>query len=992
MLISELGYIEENGLVLCNRWDTAKNSHELLYLDKAKKLGAFGVFFRRFFKEGEDNSFPFKSEPTVCFFNSNEIQVGSRDHFNIHSALWSEGLIDIYIFFDDFKIDIFNSKKPAKKIDQDKLTLESPEIKLASGAINELDKSRYSAHLFGTGTFWELTQNQKYIDLNKSPYYHLVGYLMEVRKEFKKSFANEVQECIDRILILSILVKFLEEKKDPKTERSTLVEIYKYHNVNDYEDAIRKGLFIEILEYLGQEFNGKIFDQFSDLEKITIKSCDLLPLADFLSAKIDVASKQMFIWEQYNFDRLPAEVISAIYENFIQAEAEAFGTGREKGVIYTPIHMVNFLVDEAMPLDQPDQEFVINGRYKILDPTCGSGVFLVAAFKRLIQWWILENYKKTGKIQYPNKEIAQNILESNIHGVDINKTAVMVSIFGLTTALIDILSPKEVWSQLKFSDLSKSNIIVGQSPSGFFQWALNAKQNSEQFSLVIGNPPFNPENKSSKNKVLDPEIIKKLELMHYPLPRDNFALHFFETSMVLGKKVCMIIPSSILLYDKASIGYRKNLFSNYDIDKIFDFTHLRRILFTSADTPVLALIAVNKTSKKKAIQHIVLKRTISSENKTRFEIDLYDKHLVNWEWVMDPNKYFIWKTNLLGGGRLFHLIYRLSQLRNLNEFLRSKESEGWVNLRGFEGGIKYSKKYSNQITEIDDDGIPNIKVGVELFSGNFKDEKIYQPPVLIFDQVLGIKNIPFYLVSTKDKYSNIGHLYYSRDFVGIKAPEHDEGTLVDIAKLFKENYGDQLSFQFFVLCIGSSSLILTETDVNKGELFCVPFPENLENLNLTDEEIMIQSDVLKYFRNLGKSISNGGEELFKAASKSELQIFGKILCTQLNDIYELESNVWQLGEINHFPNFIMLQLGFGQRGILNEKFEKTEEETLISKILNSEFGNSGSKLTRITRIYRHENGFDFIYLIKPNAKKYWLRSIALRDADEIFKDFLNKGY
>ena len=310
----------------------------------------------------------------------------------------------------------------------------------------------------------------------------------------------------------------------------------------------------------------------------------------------------------------------------------------------------------------------------------------------------------------------------------------------------------------------------------------------------------------------------------------------------------------------------------------------------------------------------------------------------------------------------------------------------------FKFPTKFSKKNCNQIIEIDDRGIPKIKVGVELFSGNFKDEKIYQPPVIIFDQVLGADNIPFYLVSAKDKYSSIGHLYYSRDFVGIKAPKHDEGTLEKIAKLFKENISDQLSYQFFVLCLGSSSLILTETDVNKGELFSVPFPENLDNLKLTDEEVMIQSDVLNYYRHLGKSISNGGEDVFKPASKTELQLFGKILCTQLNDIYELESNEWQLGEINHFPNFIILQLGFGQRGIFEEKYEKKEEETLFSKILNSEFRNSGSNFTRITRIYRHDNGFDCIYLIKPNVKKYWLKSIALKDADEIFKDFLKKGY
>ncbi|WP_162128707.1 hypothetical protein [Flavobacterium phycosphaerae] len=77
-------------------------------------------------------------------------------------------------------------------------------------------------------------------------------------------------------------------------------------------------------------------------------------LANFLRANINLKTNQLFIWEQYSFKHLPAEVISAIYENFIQAESVRNTGGKEKGVVYTPIHLVNLLIDEVMPLDKPE--------------------------------------------------------------------------------------------------------------------------------------------------------------------------------------------------------------------------------------------------------------------------------------------------------------------------------------------------------------------------------------------------------------------------------------------------------------------------------------------------------------------------------------------------------------------------------------------------------------------------------------------------------------
>src|SRR5207237_4277277 len=123
--------------------------------------------------------------------------------------------------------------------------------------------------------------------------------------------------------------------------------------------------------------------------------------------------------------------------------------------------------------------------------------------------------------------------------------------------------------------------------------------------------------------------------------------------------------------------------------------HLRRNLFhKTADTPVVAVIAENVPSNKKEIEHTVVKRTLLSEKRLRFEIDYYDRHYVKWSWATDDTKSFIWKTNLLGGGRLFHLIYRLSLLPTLADFLLQKkvENQEWIYSSGYKIGGKGTKK------------------------------------------------------------------------------------------------------------------------------------------------------------------------------------------------------------------------------------------------------------------------------------------------------------
>ncbi|MEZ4886133.1 MAG: N-6 DNA methylase [Chitinophagales bacterium] len=983
--LHKLGYTTQTGLV--HNLNEAQNNVERLYIEEAQKLDvpANAVFFRRYYRK-ESDELPYFSVPSVCIFKQDDSFFNTQPHKELHAALWSAGKIEIYIIYGDTRIDIINGRKPAKRVGKDDVTLEHQDLILAQSALKEFEDTRFAAHLFGSGTFWEQSDFQEKIDSNSQPYAFLLDYLMQVRTQLIEIKTWKLKEAtIDKLLITSILIKFLEDIKDDEGKH-TLRKIYKKYRVATFEEGLLKeGICLKILRDLSKEFNGKVFNTFTKQELVEIALADLTPIAKFLSGNIDIRTNQGFLWKQYSFKHLPAEVISAIYENFIQAEAERKGEPK-KGVVYTPLPLVNLLIDEVMPLDQP--ELFKNNRFKVLDPACGSGVFLVAAYKRMLQWWTINNNKwnKTDEIKYPTKIVAKKILEENIFGVDIEEVAALVSIFGLTIAFLDKLTPKEIWDNLKFKDLSERNI----HGVNFVDWAKFAKE--KEFDLVIGNPPFNP---SKKGTITNEDL---QELCGKKVPGNKLALKFFEAALLFGQKVCMIIPSNVFLYNKSDTSheYRKEVFTKYTVEKIYDFTHLRRDLFhKTADTPVIALIVEKVLSKFQAIEHIVVKRQLLSEKKIRFEIDYYDKHQVRWNWAIDDKKQFVWKTNLLGGGRLFHLVYRLSLLGKLGEFLNQKVKERkWVYNNGYisqYGDISNNEqaKFLNKKLRIKPrtfDELGNYEtefIPKTEYFWNKRSKELFEPPHIIFQLVFRKSKIPMAFVSE--------YLCFNSSFVGISAPEKEKKELYKIYNRLFENDMTSNLYRAFILANSSKALVYHETSIVKEDIDNLPYPQNEGYLDPSKEEAIIIKDVLEFYRHLGKSISKTGEILHTPIIPNELDAFGKTYCDALNDIYAEDGNSWQSGQVLQTPTFISYQFGFGKNGGLKRRVEEGSELD-IDILLNNLNSNQGIIHKRIIRKYQHIDGYDCVFLIKPKNRRYWLQSIALRDADDTFMDLKKAGF
>lgn len=553
-------------------------------------------------------------------------------------------------------------------------------INLSNDIQNKLEL--YNVRRFDSGLFWDSSAGKQF-KYEDGAYEQLLTQLKNVKSNIISRVGNENAALVKRILMMLILIKYLEERKDEDGKGAlNPAEFYKPYNPKNptLEGVLENAdTFTAVLKELSskEHFNGQIF-HLDEPELLALKEkINLSVFQYFVRGDVSFFSKgnqgigQMSLWKLYQFNYLPIELISHIYEDFLADE----NGQKKKGVVYTPPYLVQFLIDQCMPLKEPKQDS------KILDPACGSGIFLVGAFKRMIQWWRIRNdWKKPAK---ENIGELKQLLRNNIFGCDLENEAVTLSYFSLGLALLDSLSPKEIWRNVHFDNLIGTNLFQGD----FFK-TLHAKKLDSDFKLVIGNPPFNSEFTDWAGTVNKQE--KENNPERPDVPDNQIALLFLEQSFKLlkeGGNCCLILPSGPVLYNTNTHDFRKYLFDQHFFKGIFDFTPLRAKLFigssSNAKPAVVAVVAEKSSPEKRPCFHYIFRRTKASGEKIDFEIDHYDIHTVSHHTVAKSPG--VWQANFMGGGRLHHLLDKISNTQTLGEYLDEmvgkngwKVGEGWI--------------------------------------------------------------------------------------------------------------------------------------------------------------------------------------------------------------------------------------------------------------------------------------------------------------------------
>lgn len=208
--------------------------------------------------------------------------------------------------------------------------------------------------------------------------------------------------------------------------------------------------------WLSNGFNGDMFPS----KGIMPATGHLRHVAAFLKGE---ATGQGSLFP-YRFDLIPVELISAIYEQFVHSAGSHSADNAD--VHYTPLAAVSLIMDEVM------QD--ITGKEDVLDITCGSGVFLVDALRRLVD-------AKEARSGERTRAMVREALYTQVFGIDQSVAAIQIAAFSLYLAALELDPDPLNEDGLEFSPLRGKTLHVGDA---------HHVRLPKKFDIIVGNPPW----------------------------------------------------------------------------------------------------------------------------------------------------------------------------------------------------------------------------------------------------------------------------------------------------------------------------------------------------------------------------------------------------------------------------------------------------------------------------------------------------------------------
>lgn len=407
--------------------------------------------------------------------------------------------------------------------------------------------------------------------------------LMSWRNTLTKQIAREnvvdaeglnegVQTILDRLI-------FIRTAEDRKIVSPILEPLSRIKPTNFYSEL--KKLFLEF----DKNFNSKLFSK---------RNCDQWEIESKTLSKI---VSGLYIEEngyKYDFSVITADVLGGMYEQYLsyvqneKTDSTHKSKKKAQGIYYTPKYIVDFLLDES--LEKLINETGRKRAVKILDPACGSGSFLIAAYDRLLE----SKNRDSQASLYDSFEIIQG----SLFGVDIDDQAVEVAQLNL---LLKALVEKTLLPTLQKNVQHGNSLIFGKSvelqdlfgqdiyenrPFNFEQ-ELPDVFKSGGFDLIIGNPPYVFARGGSFEENVKEFYKTNYQVAQYQL--NTYAL-FIERAFQLLKIngfLAFIVPNTWLTIQSYS-GLRRFLLENSSTLKIIN---IHDKVFSAANVDTCLLIA-----------------------------------------------------------------------------------------------------------------------------------------------------------------------------------------------------------------------------------------------------------------------------------------------------------------------------------------------------------------------------------------------------------------
>lgn len=302
---------------------------------------------------------------------------------------------------------------------------------------------------------------------------------------------DDIDESVQRILDRLIFIR--------NTEDRGLEENRLQADVRQWSSKGRGQLVKEISKvysYYDEQYNSKLFAK---------NLCDDLYVSnEVLEEIIEGLNRSRDNSYRYDFSIIESDVLGNIYELYLgnilkstskKAKLSSSKEHKKKqGIYYTPSYIVNYIikntVGEYIKTHKPEE--IRN--MKILDPACGSGSFLIRAYKELESYWSKQEGLKIARLdvqgeqQFYSRKV--EILKNNIFGVDLDPKAVEIAQLNL---LLQISERKQKLPLLQDNIKNGNSLIDDPSVSDkAFKWDEEFPEimKGGGFDVIIGNPPY----------------------------------------------------------------------------------------------------------------------------------------------------------------------------------------------------------------------------------------------------------------------------------------------------------------------------------------------------------------------------------------------------------------------------------------------------------------------------------------------------------------------
>jgi N-6 DNA Methylase len=782
----------------------------------------------------------------------------------------------------------------------------------------------------------------------------------------------------------------------------------------DFEETYR------LFDWLNAPFNGDLFPGKGDTptarsrgwaaEKKIVTKRHLALLADFISGKVDIASGQGSLWPQYAFDVIPLEFISSIYETFVTKRVA------KEGIFYTPPHLVDFVLDRVLPWEGAEWDLVI------LDPACGSGIFLVKALQRLIHRW-----KRAHKGQQIRAETLRRFLERNLFGDDKDPHAVRVACFSLYLAMCDEVDPRHYWTQINFPDMRGRRLVCSdffaEDHAGFRSIA-----EAGAYDLIVGNAPWG-------ENVLTDAARYWADSNLWPIANKDVGTLFLAKAARLlspSGRVAMIQSANSLLFNRGgrAAAFRKKLFTECSVEQIINLSALRFEIFTrkahakkKSVAPIcVAILSGGQPQAGARIIYISPKHLEHLVDELKIVIEPQDQRwLTTTEAACDASA---WPTLMWGGGRDRALLTRLkaySTLANPPTGFTVNARKGIVigDKEKFEPRLSGSRMFdsdsfpTDSLLYLDAETLPQVSE-VRTDAQDSTDFTAFSWPQLIIKK--GWQQLASRFQARLIKSGRHEGTLCTQSYVTVHVPGSQE-ALLDAACLSLNSM-----FATYYLLLTSGRFASYRPEPLVLELLAVPLPaprpdllSNISNqkdidsrlmeaFGFRDSERVLIEDLFNYtvpdFQ--GDDRSPGRQPTVrKDAQIVESQLtaycayFMRVLRAGFGQDKSINATIFQEEESNVLLPYRLVSFELG--GVQREEIMTTRMK--LPQLLNEfdtlnrqwKMGSRTGSIyqQRIARVYQTINGIPTVFVIKPDMHRYWTRSAGLSDADEVALDLFS---